>query len=78
MKLLLVLNERPYGRGVIWNALRLAEAALSGGSQIRIYLVSDAVTAAAKNGKPEAAKFDIAARLEELAGRGAAIKICEV
>jgi len=45
-KLVLILNEAPYGGERTYNALRLGLAAQKQGAAVRVFLIGDAVTAA--------------------------------
>lgn len=77
MKLLMILNRRPYdGSDVVWNALRLAEAALGDRHQVRIFLMNDAVDIARVCDPPMGAEFDVTKMLQEAVKRGAQLKLC--
>jgi len=72
----LVLQDAPYGNEKTWNALRLAQALLSVGSGVRIFLYGDAVTAAKKEQRPPKGHYNIGEMLKGLAARGAEVRSC--
>lgn len=77
MKLLMILNRRPYdGTDVAWNALRLADTALEGGHRLRIFLMNDAVDIARVCDPPMGTEFDVTKMLQETVRRGAELKLC--
>ena len=76
MTLLLVLSSKPYdGTDAAWNALRLAGKAVDAGMAVRLFLINDGVDTARppEGGQPE---FDLAAMLQDLARKGAEVKLC--
>ena len=78
MKLLVVLSEPPYnGRDVAWNALRLADTALTAGSQVHVFLINDAVDVARQRDRVEERSVDLAAMLQETMEKGAQVKLCQ-
>ena len=78
MRMLLVINRAPYdGTDVVWNALRLAGAALDDGMGVRLFLMNEGVDLA-RSGLPVAgAEFDLQAMLGDLMERGAAVRLCK-
>ena len=78
MKTLLIFNHEPYdGTDVAWNALRLADKLLDGGSDVRIFLMNDAVDMARDACRPPAGyDQDLTAMLKALIARGATVKVC--
>lgn len=77
MKILLVINDAPYGIERTYNALRLA-GALSGrdGTELRIFLLGDAVTAAKRGQKVPAGYYNAEAMLAKATKRGAVAAVC--
>lgn len=78
MKTLLIFNHEPYdGTDVTWNALRLAGKLLDGGSEVRLFLMNDAVDMARDACRPPAGyDQDLTAMLKALMARGATVKVC--
>ena len=77
MKLLLILNRRPYdGTDVTWNALRLAGQAQKDGITVRIFLMNDAVDLA-RAGLKQEGEFDLQRMLLDAAAGGAEVKLCK-
>lgn len=72
----IVLQDAPYGNERVWNALRLSEALLTTGREVRIFLYADSVTAAKKDQKPPKGFYNIGQMLEKLAGKGVEIRSC--
>ena len=77
MKLLLILNRRPYdGTDVTWNALRLAGQAQKDGMIVRIFLMNDAVDLA-RVGLKQEGEHDLQRMLLEAATKGAEVRLCK-
>jgi uncharacterized protein involved in oxidation of intracellular sulfur len=78
MKVLLILNREPYdGTDVTWNALRFAGKLLEKGTEVRIFLMNDAVDLAREEtAKPGNYDQDLVAMLKELIAKGASVKVC--
>lgn len=78
MKTLLIFNHEPYdGTDVVWNALRLAGKLLDGGSEVRLFLMNDAVDMARDACRPPAGyDQDLTVMLKALIARGATVKVC--
>lgn len=78
MSLLLVINRPPYdGTDVVWNALRLAAAALDQGLSVRLFLMNEGVDLARPSSAPAGAEFDLPSMLADLMQKGAAVKLCQ-
>ena len=76
MKLLLVLNRRPYdGTDITWNALRLCSSAQDTGMGVRIFLMNEAVDLA-REGLEKGEEYDLQGMLLEAISRGAHVKLC--
>lgn len=77
MKTLFVLNEAPYGSERSYNGLRLAGAlAKREGSEIRIFLIGDAVAAAHANQKVPQGYYNVEVMLGTVARHGGEISVC--
>lgn len=78
MKTLIIFNRQPYdGTDITWNGLRLADKLLDAGSEVRIFLMSDAVDMARDACRPPAAyDQDLSRMLKALIARGATVKAC--
>ncbi|MBI4396794.1 MAG: DsrE family protein [Elusimicrobia bacterium] len=77
MKFLLILSQKPYdGTDVTWNALRMADAAIGAGHEVRIFVMNDAVDIARSGSKPEGYEFDLGAMLQDVEKKGALVKLC--
>ena len=78
MRLLLVISHAPYdGTDVVWNALRLAAAALEDGLEARLFLINEGVDLAREASRPAEPEFDLQAMLSDLMDRGAAVRLCQ-
>lgn len=78
MKILIIFNREPYdSTDVTWNGLRLADKLLDAGSQIRIFLMNDAVDLARDVCRPpEGYDQDLSKMLKALIARGVIVKVC--
>lgn len=78
MKILIIFNREPYDNtDVTWNGLRLAEKLVEGGSQVRIFLMNDAVDMARDVCRPpEGYDQDLSQMLKALIGREVSVKVC--
>lgn len=72
----IVLQDAPYGNEKVWNALRLSQAFLSVGSQVRIFLYGDSVTAAKKGQNPPKGYYNIAEMVRGLVEKGVEVRSC--
>lgn len=78
MKILFILNEAPYGSEKTYNALRLAMALQKDqpGTEVRIFLMADAVTAAiTAQGTPQG-YYNIERMLKSVLAKGGQVKLC--
>lgn len=78
MKVLFILNEPPYGSEKLYNALRLAMALQKDhpDTEVRIFLMADAVTAAvAAQGTPQG-YYNIERMLKSVLAKGGRVKLC--
>lgn len=78
MKTLLIFNHEPYDTtDVSWNALRLADKLVDAGSEVRIFLMNDAVDMARDACRPpERYDQDLSQMLKALIARGVTVKVC--
>ena len=77
MKTLVILNDPPYGTERSWNGLRLA-ASLSkrDGSDVRVFLLGDAVGCAMANQKVPEGYYHLDRMVEVVARHGAEVGCC--
>ena len=78
MKILFIITNAPYdGSDRVYNALRLADKLMDAKSEVRIFLMGDAVDLARDVcQKPEAYDQDLVAMLKALIARGVSVKVC--
>lgn len=78
MKTLIIFNRNPYDNtDVTWNGLRLADKLLDAGSEVRIFLMNDAVDMARDVCRPpEGYDQDLSQMLKALIARGVPVKVC--
>ena len=75
-KMLIIINDAPYGTEKPWNALRLAKALITQKLSVSICLVGDGVSIAKKGHKPPKGSYNLKEMLEELISMGADVKAC--
>ena len=75
MKILIIFNREPYDTtDVTWNGLRLADKLLDAGSEVRLFLMNDAVDLARDVCRPpEGYDQDLSQMLKALIARGVTI-----
>jgi len=68
MKILIILNDAPYGTERSYNALRLAKSLIKHDPEIELtlFLLADAVTCAKKNQKPPSGYYNIEIMLKSV------------
>ena len=77
MKILLVLNDAPYGIERTYNALRTAGAlAKREGVELKLFLIGDAAAAAKAGQKVPAGYYNTEVMLAGPVRRGAAVGVC--
>ena len=77
MKILLVLNDAPYGVERTYNALRTAGAlAKREGVELKVFLIGDAAAAARTGQKVPAGYYNMEVMLTGPVKRGAAVGVC--
>jgi uncharacterized protein involved in oxidation of intracellular sulfur len=78
MKVLIIINDAPYGTEKAYNALRLAMTLQKEYSQvdIRIFLMADAVSCALSNQKTPQGYYNIERMLKSVINKNGQIKAC--
>lgn len=78
MKVLLVINDAPYGSEKAYNALRLAMAlqAEHSDDKVRIFLMADAVTCGLPNQSTPQGYYNIGRMLKAIINKGGQVKAC--
>jgi uncharacterized protein involved in oxidation of intracellular sulfur len=78
MKILLIINDAPYGSEKAYNALRLANQLQKDyeSVQVRIFLLADGVTCALINQNLPNGYYNVERMLKLALNKGAAVKIC--
>jgi len=75
-RILIIINDAPYGTEKPWNALRLAKALIIEKQSVSICLVGDGVLLAKKGQKPPKGFYNLGEMLVELISLGAEAKAC--
>ncbi len=76
-KLLFIFNSSPYGNETLFSGLRLAlQIQELKQAQIKLFLMSDSVTASLKKQKPSEG-YNLQQMLEILTAQGATVKLCK-
>ncbi|MGM0432944.1 MAG: DsrE/DsrF/TusD sulfur relay family protein [Spirochaetota bacterium] len=78
MKVLIIFNRNPYdGTDVTWNGLRLADQLQSSGTDVRIFLMNDAVDMARDACRPPVGyDQDLSQMLKDLIAKDIPVKVC--
>jgi len=80
VRLLIVLNRRPYNDGhlvdVTWNALRLAQTSLAKGHEVKVFLMNEGVEIARPGLKAPEGEIDLVQMLREQVAKGLEVKAC--
>ena len=78
MKILIIINDAPYGTEKAFNALRLANQILKDNedSEVTIFLMADAVSCAIPNQKTPDGYYNIERMLKSFVNKNGNIKIC--
>ena len=77
MKILLTLNDGPYGTERTYNGLRLAGAfARKEGVEVKVFLVGDAATSAKKGQKVPAGFYNVETMIGTVARHGGLVGVC--
>jgi uncharacterized protein involved in oxidation of intracellular sulfur len=74
----IIISSPPYGVEQPWNALRLALAliAVSGESNVNIFIVGDAISMAKKGQNTPQGYYNLEKMLTDLIGKGANVRVC--
>ncbi|OGO09670.1 MAG: hypothetical protein A3K46_04040 [Chloroflexi bacterium RBG_13_60_9] len=78
MKILLIINDAPYGSEKAFNALRMAMTLQKEhpNVEVRIFLMADAVTCALPNQSTPQGYYSIERMLKSVIGKGGQVKAC--
>jgi len=77
MKILLIVNDAPYGGERPYNALRLAGAlARRDGTEVRVFLVGDAASVARRGQKVPAGYYNLETMLGAVVRHGGKVGVC--
>lgn len=77
MKVLLIINDAPYGSERAYNALRLAGSlSRQEGAQVRVFLIGDAAACAKRGQKVPSGYYNVETMLGAPLRRGAAVSVC--
>lgn len=78
MRILLIINDAPYGSEKPYNAMRLAMALQRGqtDAEVRIFLMADAVTCALPNQSTPQGYYNMERMLRAVITKGAQVKAC--
>jgi uncharacterized protein involved in oxidation of intracellular sulfur len=70
MKILIIINDPPYGTERVYNALRLAHALIKQESEVTVFLLADAVSAARSNQKTPDGYYNVERMLKRVTASG--------
>jgi uncharacterized protein involved in oxidation of intracellular sulfur len=77
MKILILINDAPYGTEKFYNACRLAmQLQKDHGTEILVFLMADAVTGALLNQKTPQGYYNIERMLKGIITKGGKVKLC--
>lgn len=78
MKLLMILNDPPYGTERVYNALRLATNLLAKaeGAEISLFLLGDAASAAKSGQQTPNGYYNVERMLASVSRKGGTVKVC--
>jgi uncharacterized protein involved in oxidation of intracellular sulfur len=77
MKILVILNDAPYGSERTYNGLRLAGALVKQeGVDLKLFLIGDAAAGAHKGQKVPSGYYNVQTMLGAATRRGAAVGVC--
>lgn len=78
MKILLILNDAPYGSEKLYNALRLAMKLQQehADAELRVFLMADAVTGALSDQSTPQGYYNIERMLRSVLAKGAQVEAC--
>jgi uncharacterized protein involved in oxidation of intracellular sulfur len=78
MKILMIINDAPYGSEKSYNALRLAMKLQQehADAELRIFLMADAVTGSLPNQSTPQGYYNLERMFKSVIGKGGQVKIC--
>ncbi|NOY36085.1 MAG: hypothetical protein GXO83_00750 [Chlorobi bacterium] len=78
MKILIIINDGPYGTEKAYNALRLANQILRDhkGIELTVFLMADAAGCALENQKTPDGYYNIGRFIKSVIRKGGSVKIC--
>jgi uncharacterized protein involved in oxidation of intracellular sulfur len=76
-KVVLIINDAPYGTEKPWNALRLAQALMATKQKVVICLVGDGVGLVKKGQQPPKGFYNLGLMLERLITQGVEVRACQ-
>jgi uncharacterized protein involved in oxidation of intracellular sulfur len=78
MKILIIINDAPYGTEKPYNALRMAMTIQKEdeSTEVRIFLMADAATAALPNQNTPQGYYNIERMIRSVISKGGKVKIC--
>ena len=76
MKILLILNDPPYGTERSYNGLRLAKALAGKGAEVDVFLMADAVACAKAGQKVPPGYYNLELMVKSVARRGEVLLCC--
>lgn len=78
MKILIIINDAPYGTEKAYNALRMAMTIQKEDetAEVRVFLMADAVTAALPNQITPPGYYNIDRMIQSVLSKGGKVKIC--
>ena len=77
MKILIIINDAPYGNERMYNGLRLAGSlAKHEGTELKVFLIGDAVSGAHKGQKVPQGYYNVQTMLGAVVRRNAPVGVC--
>lgn len=77
MKILVLINDAPYGTEKFYNACRLAmQVQKDHGTEVLVFLMADAVTGALENQNTPQGYYNIERMLKAIINNGGKVKLC--
>jgi uncharacterized protein involved in oxidation of intracellular sulfur len=76
MKALMILNDAPYGSEKTYNGLRLAASLARQGTEVRVFLIGDAVACAKSGQKVPSGHYNAQTMLGAVVRHGGSVGVC--
>src|SRR5690606_23437248 len=77
MKILILINDAPYGTEKFYNACRLAmQVQKDHGTEVLVFLIADAVTGALEKQNTPQGYYNIERMLKAIISKGGKVKLC--